>query len=165
MIEKTKIIYKGDMIMSHYYFGFATFLLLSSLFLYFFTLKIGWLFLIYGLAVLGLFCLGKGLALYKISKERFNYYKNKNTLTQSELDAEMEYNKYRLDKKAVNRRRYLYTVLASILLLVIGYIINQKGFAIGTLVPIILYAGTEFCIGLLTEFRLWEYQRQLEKGK
>jgi hypothetical protein len=163
MIDKTKIIYKGDMIMSHYYFGFATALLLSSVFLYFFTMRIGWLYLSDGLGILGLFCMGKGIMLYRIAKERHHYYSQKSTLSLSEIKTEMEYNKYRLDKKSINRRRYLYTVLISIILLIIGLAINQKGFAIGTFVPIILYAGTEFCVGLLTEFRLWEYHRQMEK--
>jgi hypothetical protein len=31
------------------------------------------------------------------------------------------------------------------------------------LVPIMFYTGTEIAVTLLTEFRLWEYQRQLEK--
>jgi hypothetical protein len=165
MIEKTKIIYKGDMIMSHYYFGFATAMLFSCIFLYFFTMRIGWLFLSYGLGLLGLFCMGKGLMLYKIAKERYLYYSGKNTLTPQEIKEEMNYNMYRLDKKSVNRRRYLYTIMACLLFLFIGWIIDQKGFAIGTLVPIILYAGTEFCVGLLTEFRLWEYHRQMEKER
>jgi MFS family permease len=164
MIEKTRIIYKGDVIMSHYYFGFATALLLSSIFLYFFTVKIGWLFLSYGLGILGLFCFGKGIFIYKIAKERYNFYQSKNMLSMKEINDEIKYNKYRLDKKAINRRRYLYTIIVSIIFLFIGIVLNQKGFAIGTLVPIILYAGTEFCVGLLTEFRLWEYQRQMEKS-
>lgn len=151
------------MIMSHYYFGFATSLLLSSAFLYFFTMRIGWLYLSDGLGILGLFCMGKGIMLYRIAKERFRYYNQKSDLSLAEIKTEMDYNKYRLDKKAVNRRRYLYTVVISILLLIIGWAINQKGFAIGTFVPIILYASTEFCVGLLTEFRLWEYHRQMEK--
>ncbi len=150
--------------MSHYYFGFATLLLFSSIFLYLFTVKMGWLYLIIGLSLLSIFCFGKGFFLNKISRARYKYYENKDFLSISEIKAEINYNKYRLEKKALNRRLYLYTVIVCMALLFAGILINEKGLAIGTFVPIILYAGTEFCVGLLTEFRLWEYQRQLEKG-
>ena len=63
----------------------------------------------------------------------------------------------------MNRRRYLYTLLSGVFLLSVGIIFGEKGLAIGSFVPVILYAGIEFCISLLSEFRLWEYQRQLEK--
>jgi hypothetical protein len=72
-------------------------------------------------------------------------------------------NHKRLDKKAMNRRRYLYTLLSGIVLLIGGIIFGESGLAIGSFVPVILYAGIEFCVSLLSEFRLWEYQRQLEK--
>ncbi len=163
LLEKALIIYKGDKLMAAYYVGFATTLLLSAVFLYFFTLRIGWFYLAIGLFILGIFCMVKGIFIYRVAYNRHKFYSEKSALSVSDVKSESDYNMYRLEKKQLNRRRYLYSLVFCFILLVLGILAGEKGFSIGTLVPIMLYAGTEFCVTLLTEFRLWEYQRQLEK--
>jgi hypothetical protein len=48
---------------------------------------------------------------------------------------------------------------------VLGIFSDSKSIIMGTLIPIALFSGIEFCISLLTEFRLWEYNRHLEKTR
>jgi hypothetical protein len=116
-----------------------------------------------GLAIFGSYALVKGMLIYKVSVARFNYFKEKESLSLSDLKSEKDYNFYRLKKKEINRRRYIYTLIIGSIVAVLGIVIGEKGLIIGTIVPIVLFAGVEFSVGLLTEFRLWEYQRQLEK--
>jgi hypothetical protein len=163
MLDKILIIYKGDKLMAAYYLGFATFLIFSAIFLYIFTIKIGWLRLSIGLFIFGLLCLGKGIMIWIVSKDRYNFYKSKKELSLPIVKEEHDYNFYRLQKKALNRRRYIYTLIVCFFLLIGGFLIGEKVLAIGLLVPIMLYSSTEFCVILLTEFRLWEYQRLIEK--
>lgn len=163
MIEKTRIVYKGDQLMSWFYIGIGSFFLICGLFLYLFTVKIGWLYLALGLAIFGSYAFVKGILIYRVSVARYAYYIGKESLSLSDLKSEKEYNFYRLKKKEVNRRRYIYTLVIGSAMAVLGIILGEKGLIIGTIVPIVLFAGIEFSVGLLTEFRLWEYQRQLEK--
>lgn len=163
MIEKTRIVYKGDQLMSWFYIGIGSFFLVCGLFLFLFTIKIGWLYLALGLSIFGSYALVKGILIYRVSAARFEFYKNKESLSLTDIKSEKEYNYYRLKKKEVNRRRYIYTLVIGSFIAVLGIVIGEKGLIIGTIVPIVLFAGVEFSVGLLTEFRLWEYQRQLEK--
>ncbi|MFM2394512.1 MAG: hypothetical protein RLZZ546_2494 [Bacteroidota bacterium] len=149
--------------MAWFYIGIGSFFLVCSSFLYFFTIKVGWLYLAMGLAIFGSYALVKGMLIYKVSVARFNYFKEKESLSLSDLKSEKDYNFYRLKKKEINRRRYIYTLIIGSIVAVLGIVIGEKGLIIGTIVPIVLFAGVEFSVGLLTEFRLWEYQRQLEK--
>jgi hypothetical protein len=163
MIEKTRIVYKGDKIMAFYYLGFGVTLLLCSVFLFLFTIKIGWFYLAIGLGLISALCLGKGFTILSVANNRLKFYNTKESLDGEILKSEKEYNEYRLSKKALNRRRYIYTLLFGMICIIFGLIVGEKGLAIGTFVPIMLYAGTELGVTLLTEFRLWEYQRQLDK--
>lgn len=163
MIEKTLAIYKGEIYRSHFYFGFGTFLLLSSVFLYMFTHKIGWAYLSLGLFIFSIYSFSKGLYVNIVYRKRFAYYSSKPALSSKEVKEEFTYNQKRIHKRINNRRRYLYVMIIAIIIMIIGVLLNEKGLSIGTFVPIILVAGTEFCETLLTEFRLWEYHRNLEK--
>ena len=163
MIDKTIIIYKGDQLTAYFYLGLSVFLGTAAGFLFGFTQKIGWFYLAIGLSLFSAFSIGKAIYVYYKAQQKLNYFKSFSTLEQNELTSEIQTNRLRLDKKAMNRRRYLYTLLSSVFLLTGGIIFGEKGLAIGSFVPVILYAGIEFCISLLSEFRLWEYQRQLEK--
>lgn len=164
MIEKTIAIYKGEVYRSHFYFGFGTFLLLSSLFLYAFTHKIGWAYLSLGLFIFSIYSFIKGLYVNITYRKRLAYYKSKTELTLKEITEEFNYNQIRINKRINNRRRYMYVMILAIIIMIAGVLLNEKGLSIGTFVPIILVAATEFCETLLTEFRLWEYHRGLEKA-
>jgi hypothetical protein len=163
VIEKTLAIYKGEIYRSHFYFGFGTFLLFSSLFLFTFTQKIGWAYLSLGLFIFSIYSFSKGLYVNIAYRKRFAFYSGKEELSASEVKEEFTYNQIRINKRINNRRRYLYVMLIAIIIMIIGVLLNEKGLSIGTFVPIILVAATEFCETLLTEFRLWEYHRNLEK--
>lgn len=163
MLDKALIIYKGDQYTSYIYLGLSLFFGLSAALLFVFTLKIGWFFLAIGLSILAVFSAGKAIYVFFKAKDRILYFQKQTSLEGSILDSEIQYNQQRLLKKGLNRRRYLYTLLGGFFLLVGGIVFGEKGWAIGSFVPVLLYAGIEFSAGLLSEFRLWEYQRQLEK--
>ncbi|HRG19517.1 MAG TPA: hypothetical protein PLQ57_00745 [Saprospiraceae bacterium] len=163
MLDKALIIYKGDQYTSYIYLGLSLFFGISAALLFVFTLKIGWFFLAIGLTMLAVFSAGKAIYVYFKAKDRILYFQKQTSLEGSILDSEIQYNQQRLLKKGLNRRRYLYTLLGGFFLLVGGIVFGEKGWAIGSFVPVLLYAGIEFSAGLLSEFRLWEYQRQLEK--
>ena len=163
MLDKALIIYKGDQYTSYIYLGLSLFFGISAALLFVFTLKIGWFFLAIGLSILAVFSAGKAIYVYFKAKDRILYFQKQTSLEGSILDSEIQYNQQRLLKKGLNRRRYLYTLLGGFFLLVCGIVFGEKGWAIGSFVPVLLYAGIEFSAGLLSEFRLWEYQRQLEK--
>jgi hypothetical protein len=163
MIDKVKIIYKGDKLMALYYMGLGVFLIFAAVCLFLFTSRIGWFSLAIGLSLFGMLCACKGFIIYNVAKQRYAHYDKIETLSLRELKEEIDYNQYRLNKKAQNRPRYIYGLVVCFILLLIGMAIQQKGYTIGILVPIMFYTGTEIAVTLLTEFRLWEYQRQLEK--
>lgn len=163
MLDKALIIYKGDQYTSYIYLGLGIFFGISAAGLFVFTLKIGWYFLAIGLSLLAAFSIGKAIYVFYKAKYRIEYFKGVSLLEGAELEVEIQYNQQRLHKKGLNRRRYLYTLVGGFILLFGGIIFGEKGWAIGSFVPVLLYAGIEFSMGLLSEFRLWEYQRQLEK--
>ena len=148
---------------AYFYLGLGMFMVLSSGFLFAFTQKIGWFYLAIGLSLFAAFSIGKAVYVYFKANQRLTYFSQLTQLSDGDLQQEIVENHKRLDKKAMNRRRYLYTLLSGIVLLTGGIIFGETGLAIGSFVPVILYAGIEFCVSLLSEFRLWEYQRQLEK--
>lgn len=165
MLDKAIIIYKGDQLTAYFYLGLSVFLGTSAGFLFGFTLKIGWYYLAIGLMLLALFSAGKAVYVYFKAKNKLNYMTSLAILEKQTLQQEIEENSSRLQKKANNRRKYMYTLLIGFGFLIFGIIAGEKGLSIGSWVPVILYAGIEFCVSLLSEFRLWEYQRQLEKSQ
>ncbi|MBL0081300.1 MAG: hypothetical protein IPP37_02125 [Saprospiraceae bacterium] len=165
MLDKALIIYRGDQYTSYIYLGLSLFFGVSAAMLFVFTLKIGWFFLAIGLSMLAVFSVGKAVYVYFKAKDRILFFQKLTTLEGDNLETEIQYNQQRLHKKGLNRRRYLYTLLGGFFLLIGGIIFGEKGWAIGSFVPVLLYAGIEFSAGLLSEFRLWEYQRKLEKNQ
>ncbi len=163
MLDKTIIIYKGDQLTAYFYLGLGMFMVLASGFLFAFTQKIGWFYLAIGLSLFAAFSIGKAVYVYFKANQKLGYFNQLMQLSNGDLKQEIVENHKRLDKKALNRRRYLYTLISAFVLLIGGIIFGETGLAIGSFVPVILYAGIEFCVSLLSEFRLWEYQRQLEK--
>jgi len=45
----------------------------------------------------------------------------------------------------------------------LGLFHQEKGLIVATCIPIVLMAGIEFTVGLLTEFRLSEYLKHLHR--
>ena len=104
-----------------------------------------------------------GLLLWLISLP-FHFYLKFDELSLIQTQNEIKYTHYRLDKKVKNRRRYAWTFVIASLIGFAGIFTQEKGLIIGTVIPIALFAASEFSMGLLVEFRLWEYQRRLSKS-
>ena len=80
------------------------------------------------------------------------------------IKEEQNYTNYRIQKKNTNRRRYIWILIISCIISFTGIFLSQKSLLMGTAIPIALISGIELSIGLLTEFRLREYQRILKKA-
>ncbi len=163
MIDKVKAIYKGDIILANIYLILGFSFALIAVLLYLYTHKIGLYYLTHGLVVFALYSIIKGILLRKVSKNRYRHYNNQNSITINEWQEEFDYTNFRLTKKERNRRRYAWTFAVSCIVAIAGTLMKEKGLIIGTSVPILLFAAIEFSIGLLVEFRLWEFHRQLKK--
>ena len=164
MLEKCRILYKGDMIAGSFYVFVGIILLLFAITLHYFTESIGYQYLTIGFFMFLLYCVGKGTFIYFISRKKHLYYWSLSTVSPSTLKSETEYTEYRITKKNINRRRYLYTTVIFTVLAFLGIFSPQKGIIMGTAIPIALISGIEMAIGLLTEFRLREFHRILLKG-
>jgi len=164
MLEKCRILYKGDMIAGSFYVFVGMILLLFAVILHYFTDSIGYQYLAIGFFMFFLYCLGKGTFIYVISRQKHLYYWSVSTISPATLATETEYTEYRITKKNINRRRYLYSAVICSVLAFLGIFSSQKGLIMGTAIPIALISGIEMGIGLLTEFRLREYHRILLKG-
>jgi predicted histidine transporter YuiF (NhaC family) len=164
MIDKTRIVYKGDKLLASLYIGVSCFVFILLSFIFTHSHRLGWLYFCITMAILSAYSLIKGIMMYIISKDRIKYYNGFKDHTMKSHSEEKNYNFFRLKKKEVNRRRYLYTAIIAFVIGTILFITTvEKGLILGTALPLILFAIMEFGIGLTTEFRLWEYQRQLEK--
>lgn len=164
MVDKCKIIYKGDIWAGGFYLLHSIIFASFSIGLYFFTERLGWYILSLGLAVISFYCLFKGWGLVLISNERYKFYKKQESLSKELIKDELDYTDYRLGKKKINRRRYLLTTIIASFIAFIGVFLPQKAYIIGTMVPIAIMASFEFGVGLLTEFRLWAFHRFLYKA-
>lgn len=165
MLEKCRILYKGDMIAGSFYVFVGLILLLFAATLHYFTESIGYQYLAIGFFMFFLYCVGKGTFIYYISRQKHVYYWTIENISQPTLADELAYTEYRIAKKNINRRRYLYTTLICSVLAFLGIFSSQKGLIMGTAIPIALISGIEVGIGLLTEFRLREFHRILLKGR
>lgn len=163
MLEKCRILYKGDMIAASFYVFTGMILLLFAGVLQYFTISIGYKYLSYGFFMFFVYCLGKGSVLFYSSRQRYEYYKATSELTPMMVSDEIAYTSFRIEKKHRNRRIYVYVVSLSSILAFVGIFTQQRGLIMGTSIPIALISGIELGIGLLTEFRLREYFRQLNK--
>jgi hypothetical protein len=164
MIDKAKIIYKGDMITGIIFMVVGFVAGLISLLLFLFASKVGFYFLAIGMSIFSLYGFVKGILLYVVGKSRYKHYLKFDELSLIQTQNEIKYTQYRLDKKVKNRRRYAWTFVIASLIGFAGIFTQEKGLIIGTVIPIALFAASEFSMGLLVEFRLWEYQRRLSKS-
>ncbi len=163
MVEKCRILYKGDLMASGFYFLVGVILCIFAIVLNQFAISAGFRYLSVGFFMFFVYCFGKGGAMYYVSLRRYRHYKNMGTLDAVSLNEEKKYTEYRIQKKNINRRRYIYTIIASTIIAFLGLFSQAKGILTGTAIPIALIAAIDFSIGLLTEFRLREYLRILSK--
>jgi hypothetical protein len=164
MLEKCRILYKGDILAASFYVFTGMILLLFAVILQYFTISMGYKYLSYGFFMFFIYCVGKGAVLFYSSRQRYEFYKNIAELDQQLTHEEIQYTSYRIEKKNKNRRRYVYLVTISAIVAFIGIFTKQKGLIMGSAIPIALISAIELAIGLLTEFRLREYLRQLNKS-
>lgn len=165
MLDKCKILYEGDVFTAIFYVVIGFILLALAGFLTYLGTTHGYKFLSIGLYMFSAYCIGKGLFMWYSYRARFLHYNAMTEMDQRHNDEEIAYTSYRIQKKNTNRRRYSYLLVISSVLAFMGIFTRQKGFIMGTFIPIALIAGIELGIGLLTEFRLREFLRLLLKYK
>lgn len=163
MIDRTKMIYKGDVLAGSFYLLIGVIAAVAAFLLYIFAERLGYLYLSKGLTAFAVYMLGKGGVMMYMYWSRYRYYKVREQITTVEVEDELDYTTYRVGKKQRNRRYYMYVILLGSLTAFAGVFHQEKGLIIGTCIPIVLMSAIEFGVGLLTEFRLSEYIRQLQK--
>ncbi|HMP30163.1 MAG TPA: hypothetical protein PKD85_11210 [Saprospiraceae bacterium] len=161
--DKCRAIYKGDVLAGSFYLFFGVCFIIIGTLLQIYIITLGYLYLGLGLLIFGILGFGKGLIMMYLYNARLKYFKNIKEMSISLLSEEMEYTKFRLEKKSRNRRVYIYLTVIATILSFVGAFSDSKSLIMGTMIPIALFSGIEFSISLLTEFRLWEYTRHLNK--
>lgn len=163
LIEKCRILYKGDMIASWFYMLTGLIFLVFAGTLHYFTKLGDFRYLVIGFIMFSAYAMGKGIFMYFVSYRRYKFYHDMDHLSSREKGEEISYTEYRIEKKNRNRRRYIYIIVISTILAFAGIFTRQKAILTGTAIPVALISAIEFGIGLLTEFRLREYFRLLNK--
>jgi len=161
MLARTKMIYKGDVLSGSFYLLIGTIAALSALGLHLFTGRLGYYYLSIALAVFAVYMLGKGGVMMYMYWSRYKYYKTQQSLSDQDIKEELVYTEFRIAKKKKSRRIYMYIILIGCFIAFAGIFHQEKGLIIGTCIPIVLLSAIEFSIGLLSEFRLSEFQKQL----
>jgi len=162
-IQKCRAIYKGDVIAGSFYLLTATVMIGASAIGFNIGHTFGHLYLSIGLLFFGVLALGKSIFVMYIYNIRLNYYQRIAHLTEDLIKEEVKYTNFRLQKKGRNRRRYIYTVIIGFGVILLSFFTPVRGLILGSSIPVVLFAAIEFSIGILTEFRLWEYTRGLSK--
>lgn len=165
MILKTLILYKGDKLASAFYMGTGVFLGIVALLLLIFRPSAGYIFLGYGFSVFSIYMAGKSCFMYYVAHQRLSYFHKQTEWSTDLAKEEIRYTKFRILKKKSGRRIHIYLMFIGAVCAVGGIYSSEKGLIMGTSIPIVLLSGIEFSVGLLTEFRLKEYLRILQKPK
>lgn len=165
LLDKCRILYKGDFIAGTIYVMIGCLFAVLSIILSYLHLSVGFTFLSIGLGLFACYTLGKGCIIMLFSKRRKNIYDQLNDLPLEQLNDEINYTQFRINKKHNNRRIYTYMIIVFSVLAFVGLFTSQKGLITGTSIPIALISGIEFSIGILTEFRLKEFSRIINKAK
>ena len=161
--DKTKIIYKGDVMAGSFYLLIGVCALLGAIGVYYLTERLGYYYLSIGLLMLSIYMIGKGSVMIYLYRSRYTFYKDHQVLQTAEIKEERRYTRWRVLKKKKNRRRYIYTIILGSLIAFGGIFHQEKGLIVATCIPIIIMSAVEFAVGLLTEFRLTEYLKHLHK--
>jgi hypothetical protein len=163
IIEKSRILYKGDMIAAMFYIMTGMILFVFSAGLYYFNISLGFQYLSIGFFMFFIYSTGKGLLMYHISRKRWLFYEKMHDLDPTTKKDELEYTNFRIEKKQTNRRIYVYALVFFCVAAFAGIFSTHKAIIMGTSIPIALVSGIELSVGMLTEFRLREYFRILMK--
>jgi hypothetical protein len=163
MLEKCRIMYKGDMIAASFYLFVGIVLLLFAFILYYFTESQGYKFLSYGFFMFFLYSVGKGAVMYYIYAAKYKHFTQLSSMDIINQKDEIAFTEYRINKKNINRRRYIYTLVICSIIAFGGIFSSYRSILMGTSIPIVLISAIELSIGMLTEFRLREFLRILNK--
>ncbi|HRO09239.1 MAG TPA: hypothetical protein PK047_10255 [Saprospiraceae bacterium] len=163
MLDKCRLIYKGDIATAKFYILVAGILLFFAVVITIWVHQIGYRILSIGLYMLAAYCLGKGFFMWFSYRQRLVFYNSLTELNPEFQEAEKNYTEYRIHKKQKNRRGYVYVLILSCFFAFAGAFSSQKGLIMGTAIPIALISGIEISMGLLTEFRLNGFLRLLRK--
>ncbi|MEZ4911381.1 MAG: hypothetical protein R2774_11015 [Saprospiraceae bacterium] len=164
-LDKCRILYKGDFIAGTIYVLIGCLFAVLAIILSYLQISLGFTFLSIGLALFACYSLGKGLIIMIFSKRRKNIYDELTSLSIEQLNDEVTYTNFRIQKKHINRRIYTYMVIIFSVMAFLGIFTSHKALITGTSIPIALISGIEFSIGILTELRLKEFARILNKAK
>jgi hypothetical protein len=163
-VHKTRLLYRGDM-------WAAAFYLLSSMVLFFFALLLqslqltpGFEYLAISFHMFSAYCLGKGLFLFFTSRKRYRHFFNYTTLNTEDITSEIQYTQQRIQKKGKSRRFYVWVTIICIMACATTFFSPLKPIILGTCIPVALIGMIEMGVGLLTEFRLREYLRLLQRS-
>jgi hypothetical protein len=167
ILDKCRIIYKGDYISGGFYLGVGLFILASAYAMdrWWTKLGLGFHIMSIGFCFIAVYCIGKGAYIIYTSMAKYHNYLIINELDHRALNEEIKHTEYRIKKKKFNRRGYVYVTVISTIIAFLGIFSTSKAFIMGSAIPIAFISAIEFGIGLLTEFRLSEYLRQLHKSK
>lgn len=103
--------------------------------------------------------------MWYVYSRRFRLFARIELLDAGKKQAEIQYTNERILRKQSGRRMHTYILILGSILAVCGVLSSEKGLILGTLIPVVLLSGIEFSVGLLTEFRLQEYLRLLQKNE
>ncbi len=162
-IDKSRILYKGDMMAAMFYIMTGMILFVFSAGLYYFNISQGFQYLSIGFFMFFIYSTGKGLLMFHISRKRWIFYEKRQELDPTTKKEEIEYTHFRIEKKQTNRRIYVYALVFFCVAAFAGIFSIHKAIIMGTSIPIALVSCIELSIGMLTEFRLREYYRILMK--
>ena len=163
MIGSTRLIYKGDIVAAFFYAGIGSLMFVIAALLQYFNISPGFLYLSYGLLVFSIYALGKGTIIYYVYSKRYLFYKNIQEMNERYKNEEINYTGSRIVRKNKGRRLHIYVMILGSIVAFYGIFSVERGLIIGSSIPIVLLSGIEFSVGLLTEFRLQEYLRILNK--
>ncbi|KXK38034.1 MAG: hypothetical protein J5I52_07785 [Saprospiraceae bacterium] len=163
MLEKCRIIYKGDILTGWVYIATGAILLIFGLMAGLFAFGPGFKYLSYGMYIFCFYCIGKGVFMIYSYGKRYTFYLKLLAIDHHIFTDEINYTTYRIQKKNKNRRLYTYIVIFSTIAAFVGIFTQLRAFIMGTSIPIALISGIELSIGLLTGFRLNEFLRILSK--
>jgi hypothetical protein len=162
ILDKCRILYKGDVLASLFYLLVGVIFMIFSVWSYYRGTTPGFTYLAIGFFMFFLYAGGKGTFLLFLSVKKYAYFKKIQVISNPDVQEEIAYTEYRINKKSSGRRWYIRVLILSTTLAFLGIFSTQKSLLIGTCIPISLISGIELGVGLLNEFRLREYFRILQ---
>jgi len=97
--DKTKIIYKGDVMAGSFYLLIGVCALLGAIGVYYLTERLGYYYLSIGLLMLSIYMIGKGSVMIYLYRSRYTFYKDHQVLQTAEIKEERRYTRWRVLKR------------------------------------------------------------------